>query len=275
MTSGRRTQPMAATVRAGGERGEGEKASVLISLLIEASAQGREAARVEFLSIPPRRVARLATGRSAAAAPFEPAHSLVLDIPCSPSASTTAPTRCAPSSSAAPTARNSAVASSTIPAAQQGVLLDPNDHHLARQIPGDYLVGLERASGRARRRRRSKPASTRRRSSASASTPPARARSRSTREPAARARPEVEGQPLRAVLAVEGPHRLARGRAASPRSPRKHPPAVHRQMRRHLFVGMVLVEDLALPRPSRPTVFDGGLFLGRARRLGSRRCSPA
>lgn len=31
------------------------------------------------------------------------------------------------------------------PSGHQGVLLDPRDHHLARQHPGDYLVGLERS----------------------------------------------------------------------------------------------------------------------------------
>jgi L-ribulokinase len=29
------------------------------------------------------------------------------------------------------------------PSGNQGILLDPKDHHLARQYPGDYLVGLE------------------------------------------------------------------------------------------------------------------------------------
>ncbi len=31
------------------------------------------------------------------------------------------------------------------PSGHQGVLLDPKDHHLARQHPGDYLVGLEQS----------------------------------------------------------------------------------------------------------------------------------
>ena len=31
------------------------------------------------------------------------------------------------------------------PSGKQGVLLDPRDHHLARQHPGDYLFGLERS----------------------------------------------------------------------------------------------------------------------------------
>ncbi len=31
------------------------------------------------------------------------------------------------------------------PSGQQGILLDPADHHLARQHPGDYLLGLEKS----------------------------------------------------------------------------------------------------------------------------------
>jgi L-ribulokinase len=31
------------------------------------------------------------------------------------------------------------------PSGHQGVLLDPKDHHLARQHPGDYLIGLEKS----------------------------------------------------------------------------------------------------------------------------------
>lgn len=34
---------------------------------------------------------------------------------------------------------------SNYPSGKQGVLLDPKDHHLARQHPGDYLVGLEQS----------------------------------------------------------------------------------------------------------------------------------
>ena len=31
------------------------------------------------------------------------------------------------------------------PSGQQGILLDPRDHHLARQHPGDYLFGLQKS----------------------------------------------------------------------------------------------------------------------------------
>src|SRR5262249_6670301 len=31
------------------------------------------------------------------------------------------------------------------PSGKQGILLDPKDHNLARQHPGDYLVGLEKS----------------------------------------------------------------------------------------------------------------------------------
>src|SRR5476651_1739431 len=43
------------------------------------------------------------------------------------------------------------------PSGREGILLDPKDHHLARQHPGDYLVGLEKsvcgALAQARRQR--------------------------------------------------------------------------------------------------------------------------
>jgi L-ribulokinase len=45
-------------------------------------------------------------------------------------------------------ARNGAELGSCVvnyPSGQQGVLLDPRDHHLARQHPGDYLLGLEKS----------------------------------------------------------------------------------------------------------------------------------
>ncbi len=48
------------------------------------------------------------------------------------------------------------------PSGRQGILLDPRNHHLARQHPGDYLTGLERsvrgALAAARRRRGFDPA---------------------------------------------------------------------------------------------------------------------
>ncbi|HUL53260.1 MAG TPA: ribulokinase [Opitutaceae bacterium] len=48
------------------------------------------------------------------------------------------------------------------PSGQQGILLDPRDHHLARQHPGDYLAGLQKsvkgALAAARRRRGFDPA---------------------------------------------------------------------------------------------------------------------
>ena len=31
------------------------------------------------------------------------------------------------------------------PSGTQGILLDPKDHHLARQHPGDFLLGLEKS----------------------------------------------------------------------------------------------------------------------------------
>ena len=37
------------------------------------------------------------------------------------------------------------------PSGEDGILLDPRDHHLARQHPGDYLLGLKESVGGALR----------------------------------------------------------------------------------------------------------------------------
>ena len=76
-------------------------------------------------------------------------------------------------------------------------------------------------------------------------------------------------QPFGAVLAVEGPHELARG-GGDHRACGQAPPESDRQMRRRLFLGMVLVESLALPQRRAGRV-RRGLFLGRDRRLDPRR----
>ena len=82
-----------------------------------------------------------------------------------------------------PMGAKSAVASSTIPAATTGILLDPRDHHLARQHPGDYLFGLEQSvRGALAQAVAARPATFRpARSSASAWIPPAPARCLSMR----------------------------------------------------------------------------------------------
>ena len=87
-------------------------------------------------------------------------------------------------------------------------------------------------------------------------------------EPPARARGEVEGRSFGAVLAVEGPHELARGRKDH-RAGGQTPPGAGRQMRRRLFLRMVLVENLALPERLAGDV-RSRLFVGRNRRLAAR-----
>ena len=69
------------------------------------------------------------------------------------------------------------------------------------------------------------------------------------------------------MLAMEGPHELARG-GEDHRARREASAAIHRQVRQHLFLGMVLGEDLALPERRAEDV-RRRLFLGRTRRLDS------
>ena len=155
------------------------------------------------------------------------------------------------------------------PSGAQGVLLDPKDDLLARQHPGDYLFGLETSIRAALAAGvRQAVISTQPKWSASASTPPVRARFPSTRHnrPLALDR-AMEDQSLGAVLALEGSYQLARGRQDH-RTRREASPAIHRQVRRHLFLRVVLVQDLALPE-RRAQDFRRRLFLGRAGRLGS------
>ena len=91
--------------------------------------------------------------------------------------------------------------------------------------------------------------------------------------PAAGARPEVEGQPRRPRLALEGPHRRRRGRGDHGDGARARA-AVPRADRRHVLVRVVLVEDLALPE-GRARGLRRRRQLGRAAPTSSRRCSPA
>ena len=91
--------------------------------------------------------------------------------------------------------------------------------------------------------------------------------------PAAGARPEVEGEPRRARLAVEGPHRGRRGGGDHAHRARARA-AVPRADRRHLLVRVVVVEDLALPE-GRARRVRRRRELGRARRLRPGACSPA
>ena len=123
-------------------------------------------------------------------------------------------------------ASSSARTSSTILRASRACCSTPSDPHLARQNPADYIEGLRASVTGALAEAERSPAS---RAGGvigigvdtTGSTPmPVDAR-----EPAAGARPEVEGQPRGPGLALEGPHRRRRGggdharrRARTPRS---------------------------------------------------------
>ena len=131
---------------------------------------------------------------------------------------------------------------------KQGILLDPKDHNLARQNPADHLYGLEasikgalKSAGRKngfsaeegdrhrRRHDRLEPDSGRR------------------GQPPAGPEGKVEEEPRRPMLALEGPYQLA-GSRPDHRAGGQAQSAIHRQMRRHLFLRVVLVKDLALPQ---------------------------
>ena len=118
------------------------------------------------------------------------------------------------------------------PSGAQGVLLDPKDGHLARQHPGDYLFGLEESIKGALAEARRKPDFDASKvvgigvDTTGSSPLPVDDKNR----PLALER-EVEGQSGRAMLAVEGSHRLARG-GQNHGALRKASTSVHRQMRR-------------------------------------------
>ena len=196
---------------------------------------------------------------------------------CSPSASTTAPIPSARSSSAAATARNSAAASSTTRAATRASCSTRATTILARQHPGDYLFGLEKQRHRRPGPGRKKAtASAQRRSSASASTPPARARSPSTSTEPPLALHTKWANNLAAQCWLWKDHTSWREAAsASPSSPPQHRPAVHRQVRQHLFLRMVVVARSGTACNVAPDGLRRRLLLGRALPTGSPPCSPA
>ena len=136
--------------------------------------------------------------------------------------------------------------------------------------PATISSASRRASTARSRKPRRKPGFRRgRRSSASASTPRDRARSRSTRNNRPLALDARSGQDdLAAQCWLWKDHTGWREAARITELAAEMPPAIHRQVRRHLFLGMVLVEDLALPE-RRARGVRGRLFLGRTRRLDS------
>ena len=160
------------------------------------------------------------------------------------------------------------------PSGEQGVLLDPRHPHLARQNPADYVLGLQQAVNAALATAETEAGFSRQSVigigvDTTGSTPDPGGPG----EPAARARAEVAGEPRGSRLAVEGPHRRDEA-AAITRTAREHAPAVPREVRRHLLVGVVLVEDLALPE-GRARGLRGRAAAGSSSPTSCRRCSRA
>ena len=144
------------------------------------------------------------------------------------------------------------------PSGDHGVLLHPRDPHLARQNPADYIEGAARIRHRRARRGVAR----------SGVRAPSRDRHRCRHDgidaaadrrggAAARDRPALARQPRRPRVAVEGPHGRGRG-GGHHRCGARARAVPARADRRHLLLGVVVVEDLALPE-------------GRARRLRCRR----
>ena len=131
---------------------------------------------------------------------------------------------------------------------RQGVLLDPGDAHLARQHPGDYLVALEEsvrgALAAARRQPRILRQAGRR---GSASTRPARAPFPVDR----RNRPIALGRRWRRNLAAQcwlwKDHTSWREAARITEAAARMRPEYIAKCGESVLVGVVLVEDLALP----------------------------
>ena len=164
------------------------------------------------------------------------------------------------------------------PSGQQGVLLDPRDPQPrppASRATTSSSLEREREAAPSPRRRRRIPRSTRPPSSASASTPPARARSRwtQTNVPAGASSERFE-ENLDAQCWLWKDHTGSRGGRPHHRARRAAPPALSRQVRQHLFLRVVLEQDLALPATWRPRSSTPP-SLGRAVPTGCRRCSPA
>ena len=97
------------------------------------------------------------------------------------------------------------------PSGAQGVLLDPKDGLLARQNPSDYLIGLEKslagALAEAAKKPDFDPASV---VGIGVELDGIEPHSGRREEPSARRERALERRSLSAVLALEGPHRLAR-----------------------------------------------------------------
>ena len=138
------------------------------------------------------------------------------------------------------------------PSGHQGVLLSHADHQLARQHPGDYLVSMERAVRDALAEASGKAGFDVGQivgigvDSTGSSPIPVDAQNR------ALASSDASRDNLNAQCWLWKDHTAWREAQLITERAARASPAVHRQMRRDLFVGMVVGEDLALPRMSRP-----------------------
>ena len=153
------------------------------------------------------------------------------------------------------------------PSGDQGVLLDPQDFHLARQHPGDYLLGLEKSVKGALAAAAKQAGFSPDRviglgvdTTGSSPIPVDRKTAPSHRIPNG-------GTTCRPVLALEGSHWLAGG-CADYGTRREIPSPVHCQVRQYLFLGMVVEQNLALSEGC-PEGLRSRLFLGRTGRLDS------
>ncbi|MCK7541252.1 MAG: hypothetical protein MZV63_65380 [Marinilabiliales bacterium] len=156
------------------------------------------------------------------------------------------------------------------PSGQAGILLDPKDTNLARQNPADWILGIETAVPAALAEARKKikgfdPASV---VGIGVDTDRLDPSPRRPRRQAARPLQGAQEEPERPGLALEGPHRPRRsGRDHRPR--RGRAPRISRQVRRDLFLRVVLEQDPPLPAHG-PQGRLGRLLLGRVRRLHPR-----
>ena len=128
-----------------------------------------------------------------------------------------------------------------------GVILS-RDPNLARQHPLDYINGAEitikAALAAAKKSVKDFRAGTSHRHRRGHDWQHAAARG--CQWPAAGVPKEVCEQPRRDGVAVERPHRHRRGRR-NYRACKKNPPAISRQVRRHLFERMVFQQDFEMP----------------------------
>lgn len=133
------------------------------------------------------------------------------------------------------------------PGGREGVLLDPHDHHLARQHPGDYLFGLEHSVKGALLDARDKPGFSPDLivgigvdTTGSSPLPVDADNQALALQDAWKDHPAAQCWLWKDHTSHAEAEAITRmGRGASP--------PLYRQMRKHVFLRVVLVKDLALP----------------------------